>query len=167
MSVEEILLDTEDRMEKALAKLKQDLAGIRTGRANPGLVDSLAGGSLWLAHADQGDRLGRRARAHADRHSPLRSRHVEGHRKGRAGQRPGTEPAERRTSDSHQRAAAVDGSAPQARGPHSSELTEEDQGRRSQCSPRRKQERPTRNKKTKSLTEDDRDQVKEDDARAD
>lgn len=41
MSVEEILLDTEDRMEKALAKLKQDLSGIRTGRANPGLVDSL------------------------------------------------------------------------------------------------------------------------------
>src|SRR5262245_17453632 len=41
MSVEEILLDTEERMEKALAKLKQDLSGIRTGRANPGLVDSL------------------------------------------------------------------------------------------------------------------------------
>jgi ribosome recycling factor len=41
MSVEEILLDVEDRMEKALAKLKGDLAGIRTGRANPGLVDSL------------------------------------------------------------------------------------------------------------------------------
>jgi ribosome recycling factor len=41
MSVEEIVLDTEERMEKALAKLKQDLAGIRTGRANPGLVDSL------------------------------------------------------------------------------------------------------------------------------
>jgi len=41
MSVEDILLDTEERMEKALAKLKQDLAGIRTGRANPGLVDSL------------------------------------------------------------------------------------------------------------------------------
>lgn len=41
MSVDEILLDTEERMEKALAKLKQDLAGIRTGRANPGLVDSL------------------------------------------------------------------------------------------------------------------------------
>ena len=41
MSVEEILLDTEERMEKALAKLKGDLAGIRTGRANPGLVDSL------------------------------------------------------------------------------------------------------------------------------
>lgn len=41
MSVEEILLDTEERMEKALGKLKHDLAGIRTGRANPGLVDSL------------------------------------------------------------------------------------------------------------------------------
>ena len=41
MSAEEILLDAEDRMEKALARLKHDLAGIRTGRANPGLVDSL------------------------------------------------------------------------------------------------------------------------------
>jgi ribosome recycling factor len=41
MSADEILLDAEERMEKALAKLKQDLAGIRTGRANPGLVDSL------------------------------------------------------------------------------------------------------------------------------
>jgi ribosome recycling factor len=41
MSADEILLDAEERMEKALAKLKGDLAGIRTGRANPGLVDSL------------------------------------------------------------------------------------------------------------------------------
>jgi len=41
MSVEDILLDTEERMEKAIAKLKQDLTGIRTGRANPGMVDSL------------------------------------------------------------------------------------------------------------------------------
>ncbi len=41
MSIEEILLDTEDRMEKAIAKLKVDMAGIRTGRASPGLVDSL------------------------------------------------------------------------------------------------------------------------------
>jgi ribosome recycling factor len=35
------LLDIEERMEKAIRKLKSDLAGIRTGRANPGLVDSL------------------------------------------------------------------------------------------------------------------------------
>jgi len=41
MSVDEILMDAEERMEKALAKLKQDLTGIRTGRANPGMVDSL------------------------------------------------------------------------------------------------------------------------------
>ena len=41
MSVEEILFDAEERMEKALSKLKQDLTGIRTGRANPGMVDSL------------------------------------------------------------------------------------------------------------------------------
>ena len=41
MSPDEILLDAEERMEKAIVKLKNDLTGIRTGRANPGLVDSL------------------------------------------------------------------------------------------------------------------------------
>ena len=41
MPDEEILLDTEERMEKAIAVLKSALAGIRTGRANPGLVESL------------------------------------------------------------------------------------------------------------------------------
>ena len=41
MNADEILLDSEERMEKAVAKLKDDLTGIRTGRANPGLVDSL------------------------------------------------------------------------------------------------------------------------------
>jgi ribosome recycling factor len=41
MADEEILFDTEDRMEKAINVLKQNLGGIRTGRANPGLVDSL------------------------------------------------------------------------------------------------------------------------------
>jgi len=38
---DEILLDVEERMEKAINVLKHALAGIRTGRANPGLVDSL------------------------------------------------------------------------------------------------------------------------------
>ncbi|MCA9175278.1 MAG: ribosome recycling factor [Planctomycetales bacterium] len=49
MSVDEILLDAEDRMEKAISTLKNNLGGIRTGRANPGLVDSVkveAWGSL-------------------------------------------------------------------------------------------------------------------------
>ena len=41
MNADEILLDVEERMEKAVAVLKNSLAGIRTGRANPGLVDSL------------------------------------------------------------------------------------------------------------------------------
>jgi ribosome recycling factor len=41
MSAEDILLNAEDRMDKAITVLKQSLAGIRTGRANPGLVDSL------------------------------------------------------------------------------------------------------------------------------
>lgn len=41
MTYDEILLDAEERMEKAVSVLKTSLAGIRTGRANPGLVDSL------------------------------------------------------------------------------------------------------------------------------
>ena len=41
MSAEEILFDAEERMEKAVDVLKHQLAGVRTGRANPGLVDSL------------------------------------------------------------------------------------------------------------------------------
>ncbi len=41
MGSDEILMDAEERMEKAINKLKNDLTGIRTGRANPGLVDSL------------------------------------------------------------------------------------------------------------------------------
>ena len=41
MSVENILMDAEERMEKALGVLKNNLAGIRTGRATPGLLDSV------------------------------------------------------------------------------------------------------------------------------
>lgn len=41
MTSDEILLDVEERMEKAVGVLRSSLAGIRTGRANPGLVDSL------------------------------------------------------------------------------------------------------------------------------
>ncbi len=41
MSADDILLDAEDRMEKAIDVLKKNLSGIRTGRANPGLVDTL------------------------------------------------------------------------------------------------------------------------------
>ncbi len=41
MSYDAVLFDATDRMEKALELLKKNLSGIRTGRANPGLVDSL------------------------------------------------------------------------------------------------------------------------------
>ena len=41
MTSEEIVFDAEERMEKAVSHLKDSLGGIRTGRANPGLVDSL------------------------------------------------------------------------------------------------------------------------------
>lgn len=41
MSAETIISDSKERMEKAIEVLKKNLSGIRTGRANPGLVDSL------------------------------------------------------------------------------------------------------------------------------
>ena len=41
MPADEILMDVEERMEKATDVLKHSLSGIRTGRANPGLVDSM------------------------------------------------------------------------------------------------------------------------------
>lgn len=41
MAVEDTLLDAEERMEKAVSVLKHSLSGIRTGRATPGLVDSV------------------------------------------------------------------------------------------------------------------------------
>ena len=41
MDYDTILLDSEERMDKALVILKEKYRGMRTGRANPGLVDSL------------------------------------------------------------------------------------------------------------------------------
>ena len=41
MDQDEILLDAEERMEKACAVLHGQLQGLRTGRATPGLVDSI------------------------------------------------------------------------------------------------------------------------------
>lgn len=41
MPADEILLDAEERMEKAVDVFRHALTGIRTGRANPGLVDTL------------------------------------------------------------------------------------------------------------------------------
>ncbi len=41
MPSDDILLDAEERMEKAVEVFRHALQGIRTGRANPGLVDTL------------------------------------------------------------------------------------------------------------------------------
>jgi ribosome recycling factor len=41
MDQDEILLDAEERMEKAVQVVQEQLGGLRTGRANPGLVDSV------------------------------------------------------------------------------------------------------------------------------
>ncbi len=41
MTSEEILFDAEERMEKAVNVYKDELRGLRTGRATPALVDSL------------------------------------------------------------------------------------------------------------------------------
>jgi ribosome recycling factor len=41
MSIEEIVLEAEERMEKSVALLNDQLRGVRTGRANTGLVDSV------------------------------------------------------------------------------------------------------------------------------
>ena len=41
MPADDILLDAEERMEKAVEVFSHAMTGIRTGRANPGIVDSL------------------------------------------------------------------------------------------------------------------------------
>jgi len=41
MTSDEILMDTEERMEKAVNVFRDELRGLRTGRATPGLVDGL------------------------------------------------------------------------------------------------------------------------------
>ncbi len=41
MDYDTILLETDDRMEKALEVLKEKFRGMRTGRATPGLVDGI------------------------------------------------------------------------------------------------------------------------------
>jgi len=41
MTADEILMDVEERMEKAVNVFRDELRGLRTGRATPGLVDGL------------------------------------------------------------------------------------------------------------------------------
>ena len=48
MDVDEILLDAEDRMDKAIESCRQSLATVRTGRANTAIVEH-----LQVTHYDQ------------------------------------------------------------------------------------------------------------------
>ena len=41
MALEEILVQTETRMKKAIEALRKDVLSVRTGRATPALVESL------------------------------------------------------------------------------------------------------------------------------
>ena len=41
MPIDDILLDTEEHMEKALEHLKHELRTVRTGRASPAMVESI------------------------------------------------------------------------------------------------------------------------------
>ena len=41
MSIDELLLNGEEKMEKAISSLKKEYAGIRTGRANPLILDKV------------------------------------------------------------------------------------------------------------------------------
>jgi ribosome recycling factor len=41
MDADELLLDTEERMERAVEVLKEKFRGMRTGRANPGLIENV------------------------------------------------------------------------------------------------------------------------------
>lgn len=40
-SLDDVLLDSEDKMEKAVAHLQHELSGLRTGKASPAMVDSI------------------------------------------------------------------------------------------------------------------------------
>ena len=41
MSLDAVIKDTEARMEKASSVFREELKGLRTGRATPGLVETL------------------------------------------------------------------------------------------------------------------------------
>ncbi len=39
--IDDVMLETEDKMDKAVQFLQQELSGLRTGKANPALVDTI------------------------------------------------------------------------------------------------------------------------------
>mgnify|MGYP000511972301 CR=1 FL=1 len=60
-TIEELQNKTQEKMDKALQALRNELTNIRTGRATPSLLDQGEGGLLWGSHS--GDPGGQRVRA--------------------------------------------------------------------------------------------------------
>ena len=51
MTLDDILLEAEEKMLKTEQAVVKEFAGVRTGRASTGLVENITG-SLWVANAD-------------------------------------------------------------------------------------------------------------------
>ena len=78
MNTAQILKDSEDRMEKALDVFRNDLKGLRTGRASPQMLDALRvdyyGSPTPIKQHRVGDVPGRRQRSSSSRTRPTTSR---------------------------------------------------------------------------------------------
>src|ERR1700752_17818 len=106
MTSDEILFDAEERMEKAANVFRDELRGLRTGRATPALVDSLRVeyyGSPTppqpLGQLSNPDPPQDHPRPAADRHPPVQPGRPQEHREGHPLQRPGHVPDQRRQDD--------------------------------------------------------------------
>ncbi len=160
MTTDEILFDTEERMEKAVNVFRDELRGLRTGRATPALVEN-------IRVEYYGSPTPLKAMAHIStpdpQHliiKPFDAAMPQGHRKGDPLQRPGHGPQQRRQDDpsagaAHERrAAAKDGrnaSRNPPRTPRWPAATSAATATSISTSPR----------KNKEMTEDDRDKGKE------
>ena len=118
MAADDILLDTEERMEKAIEILKKNLGGIRTGRANPGLVDSIRvdvyGSPTPLKQIAS---IGAPEPAQIVIR-PYDTSTIKDIEKAIGRRRVGLQSAKRRTRSAHQHSPVVDGKSPQVRFPH-------------------------------------------------
>ena len=61
MPTDDILMDAEEHMEKAIDHLKHEMRGVRTGRASPALVENIR--ADYYGHTDRAARHGQHQRA--------------------------------------------------------------------------------------------------------
>ena len=153
MSIEEIALEAEERMEKSVTLLTDQLRGIRTGRANvgPGRLDP--GRLLRLVDAAQADGQPEHARAAADPDPPVRPLGDRRHRQGDPDQRPGPDAQLRRQGGPPERPAPVGRAAQEAGQPRQG--ARRGGPRRDPQHPPRRQQAGRQEQTDKILTEDD------------